>query len=81
MAAVRKRPVKKIKFELTKSAICGIAVIAFCLFLWMFLLGVWAGQSLLQTNYGMKTSVAVEKDRASDPPVIKAEKKVVKKTE
>lgn len=78
MAAVRKSPVKKIKFEVTKSAICGIAVITFCLFLWMFLLGVWAGQSLLLPNYGAKGPVAVEKGRTVEPPMIKAEKKIVK---
>lgn len=43
----RKKPVKKIKFQLTRSAIAGIAVVCFCIFLWMFLVGVWAGQSLL----------------------------------
>lgn len=46
--ATRRRPaVKKIKFELTRSAIAGIGVVCFCIFLWMFLFGVWAGQSLL----------------------------------
>ncbi len=43
----RKKPVKKIRFQLTRSGIFGIAVVCFCLFLWMFLIGVWAGQSLL----------------------------------
>ena len=43
----RKRPVKKVKFQLTRSGIAGIAVVCFCIFLWMFLVGVWAGQSLL----------------------------------
>lgn len=47
MAARRKPAVKKIKFELTRSGIAGIGVVCFCIFLWMFLLGVWAGQSLL----------------------------------
>jgi hypothetical protein len=46
-ARKRKKPIKKIKFQLTKSGIAGIAVICFCIFLWMFLIGVWAGQSLL----------------------------------
>ncbi len=45
--ATRKKKVTKIKFELTKSGIGGIGVVCFCIFLWMFLLGVWAGQSLL----------------------------------
>lgn len=43
----QKKPVKKIKFQLTRSAIAGIGVVCFCIFLWMFLFGVWAGQSLL----------------------------------
>ncbi len=47
MAQRKKKKVQKIKFELTKSAIGGIGVVCFCIFLWMFLIGVWAGQSLL----------------------------------
>ncbi len=43
----RKKPVKKVKFQLTRSGITGIAVVCFCVFLWMFLFGVWAGQSFL----------------------------------
>ena len=43
----RKKPVKKVKFQLTRSGIAGIGVVCFCVFLWMFLFGVWAGQSLL----------------------------------
>ncbi len=43
----RKKPVKKVKFQLTRSGIAGIGVVFFCIFLWMFLFGVWAGQSLL----------------------------------
>jgi len=46
-ARKRKKPVKKVKFQLTRSGIAGIAVVCFCIFLWMFLVGVWAGQSLL----------------------------------
>lgn len=43
----RKKPVKKVKFQLTRSGIAGVAVVCFCVFLWMFILGVWAGQFLL----------------------------------
>lgn len=46
--ATRKRQPAKIKFALTRSAIGGIGIVCFCIFLWMFLLGVWAGQSLLK---------------------------------
>jgi hypothetical protein len=79
MAARRKPRVKKLKFELTKSAVAGIGVIAFCLFLWMFLLGVWAGQSLLLPSYEKNEIVAKEPLKTIGPLVIRAEKKVIKK--
>lgn len=47
MTTQRKKKAKKLKFELSKAGIGGVAVVVFCLFLWMFLLGVWVGQSLL----------------------------------
>jgi hypothetical protein len=81
MAARRKPQAKKLKFELTKSAIAGIAVITFCLFLWMFLLGVWAGQSLLLPSYEKNEFVVKEPVQKIGPLVIRAEKKIVKKVE
>jgi len=80
MATKRPKQVKKLKFELTRSAVVGIGVVSFCLFLWMFLIGVWAGQSLLLPSYGKKVAI-VDKtvDELSEPLVIKAEKKAVKK--
>ena len=50
MAATPRKQAKKIKFELTRSAIAGVGVVFFCIFLWMFLLGVWAGESLLRPS-------------------------------
>jgi len=38
---------KKIKFELTPAGLLVIGAVLFCIFLWMFLLGIWAGQSIL----------------------------------
>jgi len=80
MATKRKKQVKKLKFELTRSAVLGTGVVMFCLFLWMFLIGVWAGQSLLLPSYGKKVSVVDKRaDQLSEPLLIKAEKKAVKK--
>ena len=42
----RKAP-KRFRFQLSLVGVAGIAVVAFCLFLWMFLLGIWAGQTIL----------------------------------
>lgn len=47
MAKSRTRKKKKIKFELSLSGLLGIGAVLFCVFLWMFLLGVWAGQTVL----------------------------------
>jgi hypothetical protein len=38
---------KKIKFELTVGGLVVVGAVLFCVFLWMFLLGVWAGQAIL----------------------------------
>jgi len=58
MAARRKPAVKKIKFELTRSGVVGIGIVCFCIFLWMFLLGVWTGQSLLLPSTRVDVNVA-----------------------
>jgi hypothetical protein len=50
MAPQKKRRQTKIKFELTRTGVGSIAIVCFCIFLWMFLFGVWAGQSLLKPS-------------------------------
>jgi hypothetical protein len=47
MAGNKGRKKKKIKFELTLGGMLGVGAVLFCIFLWMFLLGIWAGQTLL----------------------------------
>ena len=79
MAAKRKPQVKKLKFELTRSAVGGIGVVIFCLFLWMFLLGVWAGQSLLLPTDGSTKVVDNKAAEHPEPLVIRAKKKVIKR--
>jgi hypothetical protein len=57
----KKTPKKKGKtfqFELTPSAIAGIGMICICVLLWIFLLGVWTGQTLLVPT--SKERVAIE---------------------
>lgn len=74
----RKKKPAKVKFELTRGSIFGTAVIAFCLFLWMFLIGVWTGQSILSPHPAVK-SLTDKKARSGPPPFIKAvdKKKIV----
>ena len=43
----KRQPKKTFRFQLTPGGIVGIGVVCFCLFMWMFLLGIWAGQTIL----------------------------------
>lgn len=70
----RKKKVTKVKFELTRSSIFGIGVICFCLFLWMFLIGVWTGQSILSPHPAVK-SLTERTSKGEPPPFIKAVEK------
>ena len=47
VAAKKSRKKKKIKFELTVGGLLGVGAVLFCIFLWMFLFGLWAGQTIL----------------------------------
>ncbi|GAB4334542.1 MAG: hypothetical protein Kow0089_03800 [Desulfobulbaceae bacterium] len=59
----KKGPKKTYRFQLTLPGIAGIAVVCFCLFLWMFLLGVWAGQTFLLPSAGPMASAGKENGR------------------
>ncbi len=52
----------KIHFELSKSAIAGIGMIFLCVVLWIFLLGVWAGQTFMVPT--SKERISMEKSIA-----------------
>ena len=47
MAKRKNKKKKKIKFELTLGGLFGVGSVLFCILLWMFLLGIWAGQTVL----------------------------------
>ncbi len=38
---------KPFRFEFGWRGMCGLGIVCFFLFLWMFLLGIWAGQTIL----------------------------------
>lgn len=62
---------KTFRFQLTPGGIIGIGVVAFCLFMWMFLLGIWAGQTILlpSTPSGKKAVTAGPTGGNQSPPV------------
>jgi len=64
----RKTP-KRFRFQLGLAGVAGTAVVAFCLFLWMFLLGIWAGQTILLPSASSGKSKASQAVPADTSPV------------
>ena len=50
MAAIKRKKGFSIKFDLSVTGLLGVGVVCFCIFLWMFLLGIWAGQTVLTSG-------------------------------
>ncbi len=63
MAKKRRARKKKftVHFELGTGGLAGLAIISFCVFLWMFLLGVWAGQTVLLPSDKGDTAKAINR--------------------
>lgn len=45
-----------IRLELGLGGLLGVGIVFFCVFLWMFLLGIWVGQTLLQSEGGLSSN-------------------------
>jgi len=50
MARGKRKKGFSIKFDLSPAGLLGVGVVCFCIFLWMFLLGVWSGQTVLTSG-------------------------------
>lgn len=63
MAKPKSRRKRKfaICFELGLGGLFGLVTIVFCVFLWMFLLGVWAGQTVLLPSGSSDTAQALNR--------------------
>ncbi|HBI15321.1 MAG TPA: hypothetical protein DDY20_07385 [Desulfobulbaceae bacterium] len=72
MAAKRKKGSsgKTFRFQLSLGGIIGIAIVSFCLFLWMFLLGVWAGQTILLPSARPAVSDRADQDKGQEKPFV-----------
>ncbi|MEA2084701.1 MAG: SPOR domain-containing protein [Thermodesulfobacteriota bacterium] len=73
--AVGKRKKKKwtIRFELGIGGLLGLGILCFCIFLWMFLLGIWAGQTVLQPSIDLGSALPFSKIRDSLPPKLRGD--------
>jgi cell division septation protein DedD len=77
MAVAKRKKGFTIKFALSLPGLFGVGVVCFCIFLWMFLLGVWSGQTGLTAGKHqlvgkeeprLKTLQAVAKNSPPPPP-------------
>ena len=59
-----------IQFSLSLGGLFGLVVVCFCIFLWMFLLGIWAGQTIL-----LPSGKSVATLPFTNPAASKAQKK------
>ena len=50
MASGKRKKGFSIKFDLSLAGLFGVGVVCFCIFLWMFLLGIWSGQTVLSSG-------------------------------
>jgi hypothetical protein len=55
----KKAPAKRFQFQLGWGGLVSVVVVSLCLFLWMFLLGIWAGQTILFPAPGVKQVASV----------------------
>ena len=63
---------KAFRIELGWRGMFGLVVVCFCLFLWMFLLGLWAGQTILLPPRPVQTEQANESPKtfSSSGPMV-----------
>lgn len=59
MAAANGKKGFRLRFELSLSGLLGVVVVCFCIFLWMFLLGLWAGQTGLISGKSFSSQPAI----------------------
>lgn len=59
MAAANGKKGYRFRFELSISGLLVVVVVCFCIFLWMFLLGLWAGQAGLISGMSFTAQPAI----------------------
>ncbi len=66
MVARKARKKKRISFEMSIGGLLGLVLVSLCVLLWLFFLGVWAGQTILLPTIGEEG--ATVRSEARIPP-------------
>jgi cell division septation protein DedD len=74
MAAANGKKGYRLRFELSLAGLLGVGVVCFCIFLWMFLLGLWAGQTGLISGISFTNPPAIPAATKPTAMMNKAEK-------
>ncbi|MEN8134717.1 MAG: SPOR domain-containing protein [Thermodesulfobacteriota bacterium] len=81
MASGKRKKGFSIKFDLSLTGLFGVGVVFFCIFLWMFLLGIWSGQTVLSPGQnrlaGVKKPQIKTLQTVAKKPVMPVEQAVV----
>ncbi len=64
----KKKKIFTVRFELSLAGLFGVGIVCFCIFLWMFLLGIWAGQTVLQPMVAQEQSLPLHRFAANFIP-------------
>ncbi len=70
-AKTAKKPLLRV--ELSGAGLLGVVVVLFCIFVWMFIFGVWTGQALLADASLAKRAAALLDRGREEPPTAPAD--------
>ena len=69
-AAAPKAPARHFNFQLSINQVAGVTLVTFCLFLWMFFIGVWAGRTIISP---CPSAPAARKNTQEAQPIVQLE--------
>ncbi len=72
MAKRKKKKAPVVRLEMRWGGLFSFALVAFCLMLWMFLLGIWAGQTVLRRPVTLASTTLGRDDAGGQDPQQKA---------
>ncbi len=73
MARQRKKKKFLVRFELGLFGLFSLMVVCFCIFLWMFILGIWAGQTVLAPDGSGSATLGQLAESFFDAPTASSE--------